>query len=110
MENTASLSHRRICRALHELGIPVHRVGYRYLVQAIVCFLEDDGQCLTKGVYPAIALRFGYGDWRPVEHAIRLVILHAWENRIPGVWERYFPCAHRCPSNKLFIATLAEFL
>lgn len=110
MEMTVAHSHQKTCRMLHELGIPVHRVGYRYLVLAILCFQEDDGQSLTKGLYPDIALRFGYRDWRPVEHAIRLAILHGWENRLPERWERYFPCARRCPTNKLFIATLVEFL
>lgn len=110
METTVFLSRQKICRMLHELGIPVHRVGYKYLILAIHSFGEDDGQSLTKGLYPNIALHFGYGDWHPVEHAIRLVILYAWENRLPGVWEQYFPCARRCPSNKLFIATMAEFL
>lgn len=110
MEVTVFSSRQRVCRMLLELGIPIHRVGYKYLVMAVLCFQEDDTQSLTKGLYPDIALHFGYGDWHPVEHAIRMVILSGWENRIPGAWERYFPCARRCPSNKLFIATLAQFL
>lgn len=110
METKMSGSHRQICRTLHRMGIPVHRVGYKYLALAILGFLEDDGQSLTKNIYPEIALRFGYSDWRPVEHAIRLAILSGWENRLPGVWEQYFPGSRRCPSNKQFIATIAAFL
>ena len=97
-------------RTLHELGIPVHRIGYKLLCTAIVSFAQNDTQSLTKELYPSIACRYGYADWHPVEHSIRLVILHAWENRDPSVWARYFPGQCRHPSYKQFIATIAEFL
>lgn len=110
MENTVNCSQRQICHVLHRMGIPIHRVGYKYLVLAIAGFLEDGDQSLTKSIYPGIALRFGYSDWRPVEHAIRLAIQSGWAGRVPEIWARYFPCARQCPSNKQFIATVAVFL
>ena len=102
--------HWAASRMLHELGIPIHRIGYKQLCIAIVRFAGNDSQSLTKELYPFIAAQYGYADWHPVEHSIRLVILHAWENRDPGVWYRYFPGLCRQPSNKQFIATIAEFL
>lgn len=95
---------------LHELGVPAHRIGYKQLCAAIPCYARDDTQSLTKELYPSIARRFGYPNCGPVEHAIRLAILDGWERGRREVWEGYFPCALRPPSNKLFIATLAERL
>lgn len=95
---------------LHRLGVPVHRVGYKQLAMAIACFAENDTLSLTKELYPRIARAFGYSDWHPVEHAIRLVILQAWEQRDPALWGLYFPHGNRPPSNKQFIATIAQFL
>ena len=87
-----------------------HRIGYKQLCAAIPCYARDDTQSLTKELYPSIARRFGYPNCGPVEHAIRLAILDGWERGRREVWEGYFPCALRPPSNKLFIATLAERL
>lgn len=95
---------------LHELGLSIHRLGYKQLCVAIPCFAINDEQSLTKELYPYIAKQFGYEDWHAVEHAMRFVILSAWENRDPDVWEKYFPNAKKPPSNKCFIATLAERL
>lgn len=95
---------------LHELGIPVHRVGYKHLSMAIQLYAQNDSQSLTKELYPRIADAFGYSEWHPVEHGIRLALLQAWDNRMPRTWERYFPCSRKCPSNKQFIATIVEFL
>ena len=103
---TAFFDHTRVI--LHELGVPVHRNGYRQLGVAIPCFALDDTQSLSKELYPYVAARFGHTDWRCVEHAIRLVILDAWDRRDPEVWEQYFPNCRKPPSNKQFIATLAE--
>ena len=95
---------------LHELGIPVHRVGFRMLCMAVVCYCLDDSQSLSKELYPAIARNFGYTDWHPVEQAIRLVILQAWHSQAANAWEYYFPHCRKPPSNKLFFATIVEHL
>lgn len=95
---------------LHELGIGTHRLGYKYLAVAVPCYSIDDTQSLTKEIYPCIAHCFGCTDWHSVERSIRTVILTAWEHRNPDVWDRYFPNQMKLPSNKLFIAVLAERL
>lgn len=95
---------------LHELRIRIHRVGYKQLTIAVPRFALDDTQSLTKELYPYVATYFGYPDWRSVERSIRFAILDAWEHRDPDVWEKYFPNQKKPPSNKQFIATLAECL
>ena len=95
---------------LHELGIPVHRIGFRLLCMAVICYCMDDTQSLTKELYPTVARYFGYTDWHPVEHAIRLVILQAWDSHATHAWAYYFPYCRKPPSNKLFFATIVEYL
>ena len=95
---------------LRELGIAVHRHGYRQLCIGISQYARDDTQNLTKELYPDICNQLGYSDWRAVERSMRSVIYDAWRNRDPEVWGKYFPDDQTPPSNKQFIATLAEQL
>ena len=95
---------------LHELALPIHRRGYKQLCIGIPRFALDDTQSLSKDLYPYLAEYFNYSDWHAVESSIRDVILDAWEHRNPDVWEKYFPNQTKVPSNKQFIATLAERL
>ena len=103
---TPSESQVRII--LREFGIAVHRRGYRQLCIGIPLYARDVTQSLTKELYPNIAKYLGYPDWRSVERTIRSAICDAWGNSRPAVWAAYFPNAKKPPSNKEFIATLAE--
>ena len=102
--------HEPTITMLHELGISICRLGYKYLTVAVPCYSVDDIQSLTKEMYPYVAAHFGYHNWRSVERSIRCVILDAWERRDPDVWDRYFPDQKKVPTNKQFIATLAVHL
>lgn len=95
---------------LHELGIGVHLLGYRYLAVAIPCYACNSEQSLSKEIYPYVAHCFGCVDWHPVERSIRSAIGDAWEHRNPAVWEQYFPNQKKAPTNKQFMAVLAERL
>lgn len=110
IEDQIRLWREDTCRMLHELQVGVHRNGYRQLVIIIPRFALDESQSLTKEVYPYAADYFGYTSWQPVEHAVRIAILDAWKRCDPAVWEQYFPGMKKPPSNKQFIATLAERL
>lgn len=114
MTNTQEQTPRslsgRTGRMLLELGVGVHRMGYGQLCLAVPRYAEDLTQCLTKDTYPYVARQLGCTDGRAVEHAIRMAILDAWDRRDPAVWDSYFPCGEKPPSNKQFIATLAAFL
>lgn len=99
-----------VSQLLRELGIPVHRIGYRQLCMAIPLYSQDVTQSITKELYPSIASQFGYSDWHPVERAIRSAICVAWERRDPNLWNRYFPGYSKVPSNKIFILELADHI
>lgn len=93
---------------LHELGIAIHRHGYNQLQVAIPHFAQDVTQSLTKDLYPYVGEQLGGFDRRAVERSIRCVIIDSWLRRNPDTWNKYFPEATKSPSNKQFIATLAE--
>lgn len=99
---------------LRQLGFPVRRAGYRYLLAAIPLYAENPNQYLTKELYPKIAKCCNGKDSRAVEHAMRTVIDYAWSHRDDGVWRKYFAPGPRgtipCPSNKEFISRLAELI
>ena len=63
---------------------------------------------MCNELYPAVTKALGYVDWRAVEFAIRRTILSAWGQRDAEIWEKYFPGATKVPTNKQFIATLAQ--
>lgn len=97
-------------RMLQDMRFPVYRIGYKQLCIGIPHYYENGFQSLSKDLYPWLAKQFDHVTPEAVEHAIREVIHYAWEHREPEVWERYFPGAVKPPSNKQFIATLAEQL
>lgn len=57
-ETTVSLD-RRIRQKLMDIGIPTHTVGYKYLVDALVLYIETGGTIsATKHLYPMIADKY----------------------------------------------------
>ena len=93
---------------LRALRVPISLSGYRCLCVGIPIFALDISQPMCGELYPAIAKALGYMDWRAVEFAIRRAILSAWELRDPAIWDAYFPGSKKPPTNKQFIATLAQ--
>lgn len=98
----------QVLEDLKRLNVPVYLSGYRQLCVAIPIFAADVSQPMCGELYPAVAQELGYVDWRAVEFAIRRTILAAWENRDMDAWNEYFPGIAKAPSNKRFIATLAQ--
>lgn len=107
---TVSDSYDMVVRILLHFHPPVHRIGYKQLCCAISRFAQDPTQSLSKDLYPYIAEQMGYPDWRAIETAIRGVIADAWRNGNREAWTYYFPDLTCAPSNKRFIATLAEYI
>lgn len=93
---------------LRRLGIPCIS-GYHMLRIGIPLFSQDRTQRMTKELYPAIMKLCNCGHWTQVESAIRDVIHAAWDSRDEAVWAEYFD-TDVCPSNKVFIYRLSEFL
>ncbi len=99
---------------LHILNFLTHLDGYQQLCVGIPMFAQNPRQCLSKELYPAIARELGLPDYRSVEHSIRKAIASAWARKDTVVWANYFPPDAddyiTCPTNKQFIAQLAERL
>ena len=107
--NTPNLTiPEQVVLALRDVNVPVYLSGYRCLCVAISIFVQDVAQSMCNELYPAVAKELGYVDWRAVEFAIRRTILSAWRYRDPQNWEKYFPSITKAPTNKQFIATLAQ--
>jgi len=110
MINMSQEEYAAIRNILLNLGLPAHRVGYWYLFVAIPCFAQNPTQSLTKELYPHVARLSHCSDWRNIEHTIRTAIVHGWENRNQEIWNYYFPTAKKCPTIKLFLSVLAQYL
>lgn len=109
----ANLSDQTVVH-LHILNFSTHLDGYHQLCVGIPIFAQNPNMRLSKELYPAIAEHFGLPDARTVEHSIRKAITSAWSSRTDTVWAKYFlpkpDGTIPCPSNKEFIARLAEML
>lgn len=98
---------------LHQLGIPAHLRGYRYLVTAILAAIRDDEmlECVTKVLYPHVAREHGSTASR-VERALRHAIEVAWGRGANTVQERLFgntvSMKKGKPTNSEFIAMIAS--
>lgn len=93
---------------LLRLGIPAHLGGFTLLRVGIPLFVQDEQQSLNKELYPAIAELCGSSSVKSVERSIRRIILQSWQNRNRATWEEYFPERTVYPTNKEFIAVLAQ--
>lgn len=95
------------------LGVPAGRKGYPYLERIIELYGEDSGRSLTKELYPAVG-RENRVSGASVERAVRSAVHTAWEQRDEAVWRLYFSAGRSGrvprPTNRSFIATLAEVL
>ena len=109
-KNTQADPQRIVEEHLRRLGIPLHRAGFQQLRVGIPIFAQNETQLLQKELYPVIAKLCGNRSADQVEHTIRKAIEEAWKNRDPAVWEEYFPGWKKAPSNKVFIAVLAQKL
>lgn len=104
----ALITREQAGKVMRELGIQTRLLGYRYLCIAIPRFAVGDIQSMSKELYPYVAEQADCADSRAVEHAIRYVITEAWAHRDTEEWGHYFPRQEKSPSNKEFIATLAQ--
>lgn len=100
---------------LHELGIPSHIKGYRYLREAVMLAVEDGQnlECITKLLYPQIAKKYAttvYGVERAIRHAIEIT----WERGERDTLRRFFGYAltekRGKPTNSVFIAQMVQWV
>lgn len=102
-----------VTNVIHDVGIPAHIKGYRYLRYAILLAVQDMDilNSITKQLYPEIAKEYQTTSDR-VERAIRHAILVAWERGMPEQMQEYFGYAMKQgagkPTNSEFIAMIAD--
>lgn len=99
---------------LRQLGVSTHLDGYQQLRIGIPLYAQHPEQNVFKELYADVATICGNDNIGQVEHSMRTAIKGAWSNRNDAVWADYFERANDgripCPSNKVFIARLAEKL
>ena len=102
-----------IDRALSDLGVPDHLLGYAYLQCAIAIVVEQP-ECIytvTALIYPNIARRFGTTA-SLVERAIRHAVESGWNRCDSAMRELYFGGKIRPgrqkPTNAEYIARIAN--
>ena len=105
----------KVSRILHEIGMPAHINGYRYVRKAIILVLENPKMIegVTKVLYPEIAKEFDTTPSR-VERGIRHAIEVAWDRGDTKVLQRHFGYTIQAergkPTNSEFIAMLSDNL
>lgn len=103
----------RITEIMHELCVPAHIKGYRYLVQSILLCVKDMEMlgAVTKIMYPEIAKMFGTTPSR-VERAIRHSIELSWQMCSPSKLYKIFGYTVNTkkgkPTNSEYIALIAD--
>jgi hypothetical protein len=109
--------YRKFTQLLHELGVPAHLLGYRYLREAFVAVFQEPSYInnVTKTLYPMIADRFSTTGGR-VERSIRFAIELSWSR---GNFEALADCfggeyvarnRDQSPTNAEYIATVVDHI
>lgn len=104
-----------VSEVLHQIGVPAHIKGYRYLRYSIILCTNDSSMLgsITKILYPTVAKEFETTPSR-VERAIRHAIEVAWDRGDVDVLMSYFGYTIQSdrgkPTNSEFIAMIADKL
>lgn len=93
----------------HKLGFSPRHTGYKMLIAAILLYIQNTSQSVTKELYPALAKQSQVYSSASIERSMRYAISEAWAHGPHRAWQQYFPQQTKAPSNSLFIATMAEY-
>lgn len=112
MLNTKDNIDLEISQLLHNLGIPSHIRGYKYIRDGIMIIYNNENVSLiTKEVYPQIATKYETTPSR-VERAIRHAIEVSWIRGDLALMEDLFGFSVSCdkakPTNSEFLSTIAD--
>lgn len=101
-----------ISRLLHNLGIPSHLKGYKYIRECVLISCKTN-KCLhvTKDLYPEVSVTYSSTPSR-VERAIRHAIEISWSRGDIKLMDELFGFSvsveRSKPTNSEFISTIAE--
>jgi len=104
-----------VTNVIHEIGVPAHIKGYKYVRDAIILAINDMSviNAVTKVLYPTVAKMYKSSSSK-VERAIRHAIEVAWDRGDIEVLQSYFGYtisnAKGKPTNSEFIAMIADNL
>ena len=112
METEEENFTRYITDIIHELGVPAHIKGYRYIRHAVELVIKDMDLlgAVTKELYPQVSEKFDSTPSR-VERAIRHAIDVAWKRGNQKALKKYFKNNlndNSKPTNSQFIARIAD--
>lgn len=101
-----------ISQLLHNLGIPSHIRGYKYIRDGVLIIYNNETISLvTKEIYPQIANKYETTPSR-VERAIRHAIEVSWIRGDLALMEDIFGFSVSCdkakPTNSEFLSTIAD--
>lgn len=101
-----------VSQLLHNLGIPSHIRGYKYIRDGImIIFNSNSVSLVTKDIYPQIAKKYDTTPSR-VERAIRHAIEVSWIRGDINLMEELFGFSVSCdkskPTNSEFLTTIAD--
>ena len=105
----------RVTQIMHELGVPAHIKGYRYMRSAIMYVFADEhlAEAITKELYPRVAREHKTTSSR-VERAIRHAIEIAWDRGDLDTLQKWFGFTTDSekgkPTNSEFITLIADTL
>ncbi|MEG0073141.1 MAG: sporulation transcription factor Spo0A [Clostridia bacterium] len=105
----------RVTDLIHEVGVPAHIRGYRYVREGIMLAVENKDyiDSITKMLYPELALRFDTTPSR-IERAIRHAIEVAWSRGSVEVQNKIFGYTINSnkgkPTNAEFVAKISDRL
>ncbi len=100
---------------LHELGIPSHIRGYKYIKEGIKIIIKNGNSIsyITKDIYPLIAKKYDTTSTR-VERAIRHAIEISWNRGDLNLMEEAFGNSldvnRDKPTNSEYLQTIADRL
>ncbi len=102
-----------ITTTLHQLGMPSHIKGYKYIKEGIFLVLENDVQINIYKVYASLEATF-ITSVKAIERAIRHAIDTSWDRANWTVMEKIFGNSISLdkgkPSNSEYIITIADSL
>lgn len=104
-----AIDQKQLRYMFQKLGFSLHHTGYKMLISAILLYIQDTSQSITKELYPALAKQSRSYSAASIERSMRYAISEAWAHGSQRAWQQYFPQQTKAPSNSLFIATMAEY-
>lgn len=104
-----------IVSVMHEIGIPAHIMGYRYLKDAMLITLQDKDaiNAITKVLYPEIAAKNHTTSSRverAIRHAIEVAFTRGNSEFISNLFGYSINPNTGKPTNSEFIAVISDYL